>query len=63
MSQAQPNKKSMSLAEVLEAAAYAERRVDSWPEWKRELSFWSVSSPQTAAAASSSKPSGRDEWR
>jgi hypothetical protein len=60
---AQSANKPMRLAEVLEAAALAEKRVDSWPAWKRELSFWSVSSPPETAAAGSSTPANPDERR
>lgn len=53
MTEAQFKKKSMSLKEVLEAAAYAEKRVDSWPEWKRELSFHSLSPEHGSTTAQS----------
>lgn len=43
-------KPSMSLKEALDAAALAEKRVESWPEWKRELSFYSLSPPEAASA-------------
>ena len=63
MTRAHNTNKAMNLAEILEAAAFAEKRVDSWPEWKRELSFWSVSSPTATTRTGASQPADSDRNR